>query len=241
MSLQSDIKANFLDADGLVSPHPCLNTDHNASNNGVMYLGEYITLLKLSNQLEQTDVFDFLVVIKNCYAAIGCLKRSPSNNTDTESVDDYYSFLAACYFSKSKISAQLCLAYGKQNYGSYYNLDPGHFQWSTFLFRQPQLVAMMYWASGYKCPKLLEWYTALIILTSCMFKKQSDGADLWRLSWLLIQVAKRESKLCNWASKFWYNRLGKVWCSMGFVYAKYYKGIPNNQHPFTTAMFQLGE
>lgn len=238
---RDDIENNFTDSDGLISPHPCKNTDINASNNGLAYLGEYHTLLNLLKQSNFKDSIKFTKIVYSCEAAPGCFNRSPHNKVDYESIDDYLGLCCAIYFNNSSIVGSDILEYGLHNYGSYNNINPGHFQWTTMLWRDPTLLAMMLWASNRKVWFPLNLIVALYISIVCMFANQTDGTDIWRLSWLLIQVAKRESWMCRIASKLWYRRLKNVWGSMEQVARVYYKGLPGQDHPFVDAMKQLGE
>lgn len=245
MSLRDDISANFLDASGLVSPNPCSPTAENASNNGICYSGEYMTLQALTGQLAAVPIY--INVMTNCEVTVyeGLMQRSPDNDRDMESVDDYYGLLCGLYFTGVYPFARDILKYGLKHFGSFNNLNPGHFNWTALLWRQPQLLAMNLWSAypGNKLIKLLMFpltlITAVIIATSCLGLQQSDGCDNWRLAWLLVQVAKRESWLCKIITTIWENRVTKVWGNMGNCYAQYYKGLPGQEHPLTTAMKSL--
>lgn len=243
MSLRNDISANFLDASGLVSPNPCSPTAENASNNGIAYSGEYVTLLALTNQL--AAVPRYISVMTNCEVPgySGLMQRSPSNNRDSQSVDDYYGLLCGLYFTGVYPFARDILKYGLKHFGSFNNLNPGNFTFQSMLWRQPQLLAMNLWSAypGNKLIKLLMFpftlWTAGVIATACLGLDQTGGADPWRLTFLLVQVAKRESWFCKMASKLWYKRLNKVWSNgMYGVYANYYHGMPGLQHPMTEAI-----
>jgi hypothetical protein len=236
VSLKESIEANFLDQDALVSPNPCSPTTRNASNNGLIYSGEYQVLLSLLGQYSNTS--SYITSLEACYAVPGCLRRSPINNTDYESPDDYYGVIAGLYFTRSKSQAKLILKYGLSHWGSFNNITPGCFSWTTMIWRQPQLLAMNLWAAGYSIT-LLNAFSALVIAFSCLGCKKTDGCDPWRLTWLLVQCGRRNSWFCRVASKIWYRRLNKTWGGMGNIYAEYYKGLPGQEHPFTTAMREL--
>jgi len=236
MDLKQAIEANFIDADGLVSPHPCLPDTRNASNNGVCYTGEYETLLTLTGQYADTSKYNRRM--EACEAVPGCIKRSPINNTDLESPDDYYGLMAGLYFTRSQAKAKTYLDYGKKNYGSFDNLNPNHFNWTAMIWRDPGLLAMNTWAAGHSYTPL-NALCAIIIAFSCLGLKQTDGCDPWRLTWLLVQPARRKSILCRWASKIWYNRLDKTWGGMANVAKNYYQGLPGQDHPFVAAFAEL--
>lgn len=243
MGLRDDIKANFTDADGLVSPNPCDPSTHNASNNGVCYSGEYITLLALTDLPHEGDLLAYAKVMEACKVPsyLGLINRSPINTKDSESPDDFYGLFSGLYFSGLNSMSRDFLSYGLKHYGSFNNTNPGHFSWATCMYRQPQLLAMNLW-SAYPENKLIKilifpltLITAIIIATACLGLTQTAGADPWRLTWLLVQVAKRESWLCKLASRLWYRRLDSVWGGMAQVAARYYKGLPGQDHPFVTA------
>lgn len=247
MSLREQIEANFLDADGLVSPNPCSPITRNASNNGICYTGEYFTLLELTG--ENYTIGPFIETMKHCQRTLGVLSRSPINDSDLEGPDDYYGFLSGCYFAPARTLALDSLKYGVHNYGAFNNLNPGHFQWAVMLWRQPQLLAMNIWAAEcipfiyrgfFKLAMLpLTLYVATSIGVSCIGKKQTDGADSWRLTWLLVQLAERNSWICRLASKLWYKRLDNVWGGMAGVAKNYYHGLPGEDHPFVSAFANL--
>lgn len=243
MSLKESIEKDFTDQDGLISPYPCLKTQTNASNNGLCYLGEYITLRQLTYEfLDSKEKVDILHLLDKCEVEIGCFKRSSTNNQDYESVDDYYGLCSGIYFNKLWNQGDYILMHGLHNLGSYNNITPGAFQWKTFLWRNPSLLALMLWSSNRKVWFPLELIVAITIATSGLFSNQSSGTSSWLLSWFTIQVAKRESWMCNLAAKLWNRRLKKVWPNGMVDVAKvYYKGLPGQDHPFVTAFSELGE
>lgn len=241
--LRFEINSAFVDADSLVNSQPCSHAAQNASNNGVMYTGEYVTLLHLLGQSVHTDDDFYGADMCRCLVTDGLYQRSPENNRDLESVDDYYGLCAGYYYSQNFSLGKAVLDYGFKwkAPGCYDNLKEGAFQWNAFLWRQPQLMAMMYWAAGKQAPLPLRLYTAFEIATACIGAKQTDGADKWRLTWLIVKVASEKSWICRQASKLWRNRLKSVWTNMAGVYGTYYQGVNGQPHPFTTAMQQLGE
>lgn len=239
MSLRSEIDAWYTDKDGLVSPHPCLHTDVNASNNGLSYLSEYMTLLVLSRDFQKKiDTAHFNDVVMNSEVVPGCYNRSPSNLRDYGAVDDYYGISMANYFMRDGLIASEILTHGAHNWGSYNNINPFVFTWPTMMWRQPQLVAMMLWGSGRKVWFPLNVYVAVVLAFACRGKLQTDGADRWRLTWDLAMVASRESWLCRQASKLWLKRLFSIWGPDGMkaVYRKYYQGLAGQDHPFVNAV-----
>lgn len=102
---------------------------------------------------------------------------------------------------------------------------------SSWMGRQPQLVAAMYFASHKKCPFYLRLITALVIATSCI-GVSPQNTDARRLSWLLVCMAAPRCWMSKLASKLWYGRLQKDYPGKGMlgVAEIYYQG----QHPFKT-------
>lgn len=227
--LRDEIEVNYIDAYGLVSPHPCAKTDH-ASNNGVMYASEYYAILALSRKLALQDCEDFETKMSACLVKPGLLKRSPDNTRDQEAPDDYYGYLAGCHFTGNTHLALDVLHHGWANFGSFDNVNPGKFSFKTMLWRQPQLMAMTYAAADKRVPVLLAIIAAAVIATSCSKRPPSD-TDGRRLSWLLLSVMREKSWLCKQASKIWMKRLYKDYNGRGMkAVAELYYG---KDHPFS--------
>ncbi len=230
MSLKSEISINYEDANGLVSPKRCLNSDVNASGNGVCYTGELVTLLALRSELDSRDSAYFFAVMSACMKVPGLLSRGPLQ-PDQNSVDDYYGFAAGCVATNNTHLASKVIDYGWANTGSYNNVTPGVWTLKSFLWRQPQLICALY-AAARRTPLWiypLRVYTALVIATSCMRAHPLD-ADARRINWLLIQ-AMRGSLICRLAAKIWFNRLYVDYPKgMQDVALMYYEQDP--EHPF---------
>jgi hypothetical protein len=143
-----------------------------------------------------------------CEKEPGLFSRAPGDN-DPEAVDDYYGLSAGLVAAQFPRAAQRIVSYGWKHFGSFNNANPGKWSWSTFLWRQPQLMVAEY-AAALKMPLWqlpFRVYTALVIATSGMFVTTSDTTNR-RLNWLLIQSTKK-SWLCRSASKVWWWRLKK--------------------------------
>lgn len=231
MSLKSEIALNYEDADGLVSPKRCLSSAINASGNGVCYIGELVTLLKLRGELDFRDETYFHVCMLNCMRTPGLLTRGP-HHPDQNSVDDYYGFAAGCVATGFSGLANYAIEHGWKYYGAFNNVNPGTWTWKSFLWRQPQLVCALY-AAAHRAPIWvypLRVYTALVIATSCMRASPLD-ADARRLTWLLIQTMHSSSFICRLAAKLWFRRLYNDYPKgMQDVALMYYEQEP--EHPF---------
>ncbi len=239
MILREEIKL-FTDADGLISPYNLERPGEttNASGNGVLYTGEYIALLKRLGELNELDSITFFQTMLKCMPhAIGLLHRSPTH-PDQQGPDDYVGFFVGCYVTGNKELAQSVINYGWDHYGFFNNENPGsyyhkdgRFNWSALLIRQPQLICLAYWAAGKEPNIIFIIYVMFVILFAGRNKPVGD-VDSRLLSWLLIQVAIENSRLCLWAAKLWTNRLLKTYPNGMKDVANIAFGNRNPEHPF---------
>lgn len=238
MSLISEIRADYTDGNGLVSPKPCSPMLRSASDNGVMYTSELIIMLVYDNQKIPALPS---IALSSCISD-GLLYRHPvAQGGQQEGPDDYYGLIAALKVSKSPYTAARILGGVIKYRGFLNNVNPGVKTWDSFLIRQPQLLCAMITAAFPSMVNPMHYlvrlfffplyvYTALIIATSCLFAPKTD-TDARRLSWLLVQTVKNTSILCKLASLIWYRRLYKHFPGgMKDVAAIYYQ--PPGQHPF---------
>lgn len=204
MSLLDEIPP-YIDGNGLVSPGLVPPGVRRGSDNGPMYTSEYLIML-YRNMLALDVVVQHS--IGNCVGVDHELHRAPGDMTPDE-VDDHYGVLS--------LLAEV-------------NVKP-FFKLPIRLWRQPQLLYAYLLAKGVPSIFLspLNWYTAIVIATSCIGRPTTD-TDSRRLSWHLIQATKRKSLLCKLASYTWYKRLHKDYANgMLGVAALYYA----DNHPFT--------
>lgn len=236
MSLKDEIKP-YIDCEGLVSPSiPQPNTP--GSNNGVMYTSEMIMMLIANKEANSSDVFYYLNKINSCMKRDGLLGRHPGGTGDQEGPDDYLAYAAALdliqtvsnqeadefNIVRARTMARRIVLYGLEHLGNMNNVSPKNWSWTAFLGRQPQLTAAFLWASKISIPAPLRIYVAASIIASAFNKDL--GVDSWRLSWLLVQIAKRHSWICRQASKLWYRRL--------------YKKFPNGMKDVASVYYQAG-
>lgn len=214
MSIQDDFKP-YWDGNGLLSPWP--NLGKQGSDNGVMYTSEYIVMLAKTDQLDKALIM--LLNVQDCLQPNGMLQRVPYPlPSSQEGPDDYYALLNACYHTNNTDIPRRILHAVLEYYGFLNNNNPGKKTLSSFLIRQPQLLAAIVSASFPKWnithtlirSMILPAYviTAIVIATSCTLASPTD-TDARRLAWHLIQVTTPTSILCKLASKLWYKRLYK--------------------------------
>lgn len=236
MSLKEDIKA-YTDADGLVAPRLVNPGETNASGNGVLYLGEYMAILSRIGELTMSDKIKFHDIITSCMpVSRGLLHRSPTHEGQ-EGPDDYVGLLVGCAITKNVQIAQWVIDFGWKHYGFFNNEVPGTFKrkdgsfnWSAFLVRQPQLIALAYWAAGRQPILPLRIYTAFSIALAGRGKPVGD-TDSRTLAWMLCQVAASKSWICSIAAKIFEKRLKKDYPVSGMKGAsQIYFGA---DHPFS--------
>jgi hypothetical protein len=169
--------------------------------------------------------------------------RVPIGQVDgQEGPDDYYGVLNACFhLGNTEIPRKFLWATIKYK-GALNNVNPGIWQWSTVLIRQPQLLAAMVAAAFPKWNPLhilvrlmalpVFLVAAVSLAISCINTPNSQ-ADPRRLSWHLLQTVYRRSIMCRLASFVWYWRLRKDYKEAemrGVAYVYYERGHPFIQY-----------
>ena len=241
MSIRDEIQP-YRDQNGLIAPNIVPPGTLVGSDNGSMFTSEYYIILKKSAQLIYPDYADFDRIINRCINPQGMLCRIPIGQNDgQEGPDDYYGVLDGCKALKNTSIPRKLLKGIIKNLGFMDNVNPGsHSNWSSFMPRQPQMMASMISAAF---PSWLNPLHILIrtlcfplyivaagtIFISCVGTPPGD-TDSRRLSWHLIQTVVPTSLMCKIASLFWYHRLYSVYGITGMraVAKIYYQ--PN--HPF---------
>lgn len=227
----------YRDADGLVVPNGegCSPTQYNVSGNGVLYTGEYVLLMRLNGELNDSDRKDYRDVIEACMPVEkGLLSRSPTHS-DQEGPDDYIGLAVGAWATGNNDLAEAVITYGKKHYGFFNNENPGsyyhkdgRFNWSALLIRQPQLIGIMYYAANRVPPFLIRLYLAIGILISGRNKPLSDS-DARILAWLVINVVDNRCWMIKIAARVFTNRLLKQYDRGMTDVISYYFQDP---HPF---------
>lgn len=241
MALRDEIIA-YTDKNGLVAPNRVPPGTVRGSDNGPRFTSELYLFLLYSGELGAGDSWGYLGLIPISY---GILRRAPGAQ-DQEGPDDHYAIASVCKQLELRSLAGSVLYHGLTHFlflntpnpngytypKDYYDQNvAGKINWNATLFRQPQLIAAFYAASG----KARFWhgplfgYAALCILLAGKGKPLSD-TDARTLSWHLIQTVADESFLCWLATKIWYRRLYKDYGPGGMkeVAKLYYR----DDHPF---------
>lgn len=226
----------YLDSNGLAEPEK-----GKPSNNGVMYTGEYIIMLIRNGECSLEDTRKYLNNMGKCMPIRGLLQRNPDNSGGQEGPDDYLGLAAGLHEialtttsvrleMEAILMARSIVNYGFKHLGVMNNEHPGTFTKGAWLLRQPQLTAAFLWTADLPVGPLLRLYVCLTILLAGFRAPKSD-TDSRRLSWLLLQVAKRHSFICRLAGKVWLKRLRKDYgdLEMKAVADMSYEPL----HPFT--------
>lgn len=231
MGLREEIEP-FKEGSGLIAPYPNREHQFRTCDNGVMYASEYYILLAKHGQLTEKDKEEYRDLMVSCMIEPGLVARAPGDRGD-EAPDDYHGLFAGITVLGLKELGKEVLSYGLKHKGSFNPREPNKWTPESFLFRQPQLLAMAYCATGdipfYARPLL--WYSALIIVTGCLGTPPSDS-DARRLGWHLIQAVKGFSWLCRQAEKVWTSRLFKDYPDGMRGVAKIYYSPGPPEHPF---------
>lgn len=246
MSIRDDFGPYF-DGNGLLAPNPVSSDILKGSDNGTMFLAEYMVMLSKSSQLTDTDKQYYFNHLKSCINSEGMLCRVPIGQDDgQEQVDNYYAAMNGCKQLKNVEIPRTFLKSIVKNLGFMDNENPGsHSNWASFMPRQPQLMAAMISAAF---PSWLNPLHILIrtlafplylvaavsIFISCI-NTPANSADPRRLSWHLLQTVCPVSLMCKFASLFWYHRLYSVYGQAGMkgVAAVYYQPKGMNANPYS--------
>lgn len=245
MGIRGDFN-QFIDSNNLNTPAPCMPVPgQKGSDNGPSFTSEYYIILKKNGQLTEQDKIDYAQKIGQCIGPQGLLNRVPLNQSDgAESVDDYYAVTNGCVELGNKQIPRKFLLACIEFKGSFDNLSPGTWSWSTFLIRQPQLLAAIVSASfpSFRNPfhylarfLVLPFY--LVAAGSILIANINDpisDSNSRRLAWHLMNNTKKTSLMCWLASKVWMWRLKRGYPNlMKDVAALYYYPQKLNQNPYS--------
>lgn len=241
MALRDDFQVYF-DGNGLLSSSPVSPDTVSASDNGPMFLSEYEVILQKSGLSTDQDKTYFTDTISNCLNQGLLCRRPPNQNQRQEGPDDYYAVLNACkQLGITSIPRQFLWDVFKYK-GALNNVSPGTWSWSSFLIRQPQLLACMVAAAfpSYRnplhiCSRLIAaplFLIAAVSLAISCIGDDTGSTDPRRLSWHVWQCTKGVSLMCWFAGLIWKRRLYKDYGSTGMqsVASIYY--YPQGNNPY---------
>jgi len=217
--LRRDIKASYVDSDGLITYQQHPGDSPNGSGNGLLLCSLYILTLRDIGELTDVDKVWFHNVVMDSSVERGLLNRGPHHH-DQEAMDDYTAVTAASSLYGWRDICEGILSYGQMRtvrtpYGArlnyyYNNVKPGTFyhhdgrkNWSAWLGRMPQFVAHLHFAA-WKDPGIfyrLAWRLAMWASKSA----DAKDTDAWLFSYLLCRAARAgsgRSEIHNAAEKW---------------------------------------
>lgn len=223
MSLKRDIiHGGYIDINGLVSTSTAGSTD-----NGVMYTGEFVTLLDILGELTPSLRAYWRSSMSRCEVRPGVVRRSPTNDRDDEGPDDYHGYLCGakrCDPSRAKAFIKnWFLALGMYDANKKLGIK-------DFMWRFPQLLTHAWFATDWYVPGPLRFFFIASLLFHVYRQVETTDQDARRLGWLLIKNWDGKGIVSRWAVKKWNEKLLREYPNgMQDVAAAYY----GPQYPFT--------
>jgi hypothetical protein len=228
MSFKEEVLNSYLDEEGLVSIDK--NPSKWSTGNGLLYTGIFYSLLALDNKLTAEDIARFAVAVNRCwldrygFTYEGLLERNDKRE-DLEAHDDYIGICAASYLLKTD-HAKKIVEYGKQNFWSYNNVEPGRFVLRTWHGRFFGLIGFYKMAAnedpGWLQRKLLKYS-----ITGAAAKNDNSGELI--LMWLKTLVARQYSDEYKMEVGFWKSAITARFGSLTNLFSKYF----GSNHPFS--------
>jgi len=256
MTLQSEIVAQYRDQNYLVSPYLEFDVEKAwASGNGLVYTAYYLALLQARGELtDEVQVLAACGVFTCRKAGYPGLYTRAAGHPDQEGPDDYIGLSAIAALASRPEIAKEIIQYGQAPVllkgvlaGSQYdkfseigdalfgniavtynynNVVPGTMHRSSWLGRQPQVIASLEWAAGLSPPLWRRLYWFVVV---CASGSKTSRTQDWMLSWLLIVVAGDKTWLNRLASAIWWRRLKRNVGSLQTVFQSYF----GPEHPIT--------
>lgn len=218
MGLREEIyQGGYVDQFGLIAPSRVTPDRVYGSQNGLLFTAEFVVMLKKRGELTFDAKEHFFNIYQKCMVEKGLFARGPGH-PEQEGPDDYVGIAALSYALDLPL-AKWVLDYGRSHPVSWgpltldynYNnvtpntLDP---RGSSWLGRQPQLIAHLMWAAGETPPLWMRLWWCLVIVLSTFAEPGDQDARF--LSWLLVNTGKH-----GWiekiAIKWWYYKLKKTY------------------------------
>lgn len=212
----------YTDLDGLMQPGP-----GQGSLNGILYTGIAVIALSLNKALNWQVIEVYSKGILACERTPGLLWRTPRDNNDQESQDDYIGALAFSKYCDKGALAKRILSKGSKLSlvrWAYNNQNPGTLSLASWFGRFPALIASMHYAAG-ETPNswfFLGWSIAM--LTGAFAKKSNQ--DSWILPWVMYNIAKDRTFFGQPLLWFWNLRFRSVWGNPGALFESYFNS-PN--------------
>jgi hypothetical protein len=205
MSLQENLSA-YTDSFGLVQNRLPSPGDGWTSGNGLLFTGEAVCALAQAKELSDSLRPQYAKAVRNCAVVPGLYRRHPAL-VDQEGPDDYIGLGAVASLCDVTIAEEI-LKYGQANLWCMNNVTIGKKTLQSWLGRFPALICHLKFAAGQNPPLWQKIYWTAIVAF-----QPWNGLDEPILSWLLCEVAKGKSRICDLASKYFYRRLYKKYAN----------------------------
>lgn len=197
----------------------------NSTGNGLLHAGLFYTWLGSNGAMLEHDSGLYSTM---CYRAQvdnypGLFHRSLWKKNEWQSHDDYVGIMGAGYFAKSKVTGEV-MKHGRGHWGCWNNLEPEKWTIRKFFPRFPWL-----WPFFKMCNREFVFLGVLPVayyIFSDIFSKASDGK---MRVYIVGQVARERSKLCDMAFDYWKNKTRARYGTIGMAFKDYF----GDGHPLT--------
>lgn len=162
--------------------------------NAVLYTGAKFSLLKDFNELNLQDLFDYDEMVAAIEKQPGLLQRYKKPD-DQEAHDNYIGAVVASVVLDDGVLASRIVRYGRKNWYSWDNLNPGKWSGKTFFARHPGFWATLK-AGADEWLNPFDQLMAFIDLVMLVFSE--DGSSGTLMDYLQYKVYTRK---CSWIAE----------------------------------------
>lgn len=207
--------------------------------NGLLQTGLYYCIKANEGSFTEQDAIKILEITAACKRdGYPMVWRSPykKNPDDNQNHDDYWGWLAACYFAKSRFPKEFYdFAESKGWLVDIQNPEvPSHNYYFERYIGFKQFVKMA--TRGCYKAHAVSYLDALVVAGAIIYK--SFGAlasDSCMRTYCLVSVAQKESLLCMLAGMLWRWRVRKRYGTIGLSFAAYFR---SPEHPLARGDWQ---
>jgi hypothetical protein len=224
------IGSGYFNADGFLTVKPN-SPSVPGEGNGLLQTGLWYSIKARNGGLQDRDKDAIKRITSRCmHDSHPILWRSPhkKNPDDDQQHDDYWGWLAACYFAESDFPErfhQFC----EDNQWMVDVQQPYHPRIKYLFERFPGFKTFVKLCVHNRKPTPMECIKFALLI--CFWSIKPNRSDSCMRSYCRIAVASDRSLLCRLvASILWFKRVRKLWGSVGNSFAPYFKG---NNHPIT--------
>jgi hypothetical protein len=234
MSFRDEVKAHFMDEDGLVT----VDRDPKgkwSTGNGLFNLGLFYTALHMMRQAEIPDVINFIATVHNCWHdknQPGLLDRNPGR-PDREAADDYDGVCATSFHFNTH-QAKAVLEYGRRNWWFYNNENPGKKEFWSLHARFPGRVAFYKACVPSERTNVFDNLGLAAAITANALSPR-DAVDAKLRTWLWITVVEGRCALVDDSIRLWKARAKRDYGNLGRLCAPSFGEL----HPFARLQIEF--